>query len=305
MKGVKEVVKVGDNAVAVVADTWWPPRPRSTRCRSSGTKAPTRRSPAPRSPTWLKEGLDAAQPPSSATRAATQGRARRRRQEGRGGLRLSLSEPRDHGADERDRALDAGQVRGVVLDAERRGGACRRRRRPPACRRRNAKSTRLPGRWLRPARQFARLRAPGGADRQADARHADEADLVARRGYAARQIPPDHPVHDCCAASTRQQFDGAPLSGFRASRSSPAVAPGAHAGRQGSGDFLRASMPGGRGRDTAIDPQHPGRSFDAQPAYPPGFWRGVNINHNAIYIECFMDELAKETGWMRLSSGAS
>ena len=28
----------------------------------------------------------------------------------------------------------------------------------------------------------------------------------------------------------------------------------------------------------------------------PGFWRGVNINHNAIYLECFMDELAKEAG---------
>ncbi len=24
----------------------------------------------------------------------------------------------------------------------------------------------------------------------------------------------------------------------------------------------------------------------------PGFWRGVNVNHNAIYLECFMDELA-------------
>ena len=28
----------------------------------------------------------------------------------------------------------------------------------------------------------------------------------------------------------------------------------------------------------------------------PGFWRGVNINQNAIYLECFMDELAKEAG---------
>src|SRR4051812_5735581 len=27
-----------------------------------------------------------------------------------------------------------------------------------------------------------------------------------------------------------------------------------------------------------------------------GFWRGVNINHNAIYVECFMDELAKAAG---------
>lgn len=30
------------------------------------------------------------------------------------------------------------------------------------------------------------------------------------------------------------------------------------------------------------------------PHIRPAFWRGVNINHNAIYIECFMDELAKE-----------
>ena len=28
------------------------------------------------------------------------------------------------------------------------------------------------------------------------------------------------------------------------------------------------------------------------PHVPPGFWRGVNINQNAIYVECFMDELA-------------
>jgi isoquinoline 1-oxidoreductase beta subunit len=26
---------------------------------------------------------------------------------------------------------------------------------------------------------------------------------------------------------------------------------------------------------------------------PPGFWRGVNINQNAIFMECFMDELAQ------------
>jgi isoquinoline 1-oxidoreductase subunit beta len=28
----------------------------------------------------------------------------------------------------------------------------------------------------------------------------------------------------------------------------------------------------------------------------PGFWRGVNVNHNAIYVECFMDELAQAVG---------
>ena len=28
----------------------------------------------------------------------------------------------------------------------------------------------------------------------------------------------------------------------------------------------------------------------------PGFWRGVNINQNAIFLECFMDELAHSVG---------
>jgi isoquinoline 1-oxidoreductase beta subunit len=28
----------------------------------------------------------------------------------------------------------------------------------------------------------------------------------------------------------------------------------------------------------------------------PGFWRGVNTNHNAIYVECFIDEVAHEAG---------
>jgi len=32
------------------------------------------------------------------------------------------------------------------------------------------------------------------------------------------------------------------------------------------------------------------------PPVPPGFWRGVNINQNTIYMECFLDELAHAAG---------
>ena len=32
------------------------------------------------------------------------------------------------------------------------------------------------------------------------------------------------------------------------------------------------------------------------PTVPPGFWRGVNLNQNAIYLECFIDEVAHATG---------
>jgi isoquinoline 1-oxidoreductase beta subunit len=31
------------------------------------------------------------------------------------------------------------------------------------------------------------------------------------------------------------------------------------------------------------------------PHVPPGFWRGVNLNQNTIYLECFLDEIAHAT----------
>ena len=32
------------------------------------------------------------------------------------------------------------------------------------------------------------------------------------------------------------------------------------------------------------------------PPVPPGFWRGVNLNQNAVYLECFIEELAHAAG---------
>jgi isoquinoline 1-oxidoreductase beta subunit len=32
------------------------------------------------------------------------------------------------------------------------------------------------------------------------------------------------------------------------------------------------------------------------PHVPPGFWRGVNVNQNCVFLECFMDELAHAAG---------
>ena len=31
------------------------------------------------------------------------------------------------------------------------------------------------------------------------------------------------------------------------------------------------------------------------PPVRPGFWRGVNLNQNAVYVECFLDEVAHAT----------
>ncbi|NNJ96459.1 MAG: xanthine dehydrogenase family protein molybdopterin-binding subunit [Gammaproteobacteria bacterium] len=51
--------------------------------------------------------------------------------------------------------------------------------------------------------------------------------------------------------------------------------------------------------DHAISYSVPNLSIDhamRNPHVPPGFWRGVNINQNAIYMESFIDELAHAAG---------
>src|SRR5713101_1927569 len=53
------------------------------------------------------------------------------------------------------------------------------------------------------------------------------------------------------------------------------------------------------GGDFAIGYSVPNLLIDhamRNPHIPPHFWRGVNINQNAIYLECFMDELAHSVG---------
>jgi isoquinoline 1-oxidoreductase subunit beta len=52
------------------------------------------------------------------------------------------------------------------------------------------------------------------------------------------------------------------------------------------------------GAETAIGYTFPNLLVDhamRNPHVPPGFWRGVNLNQNAIYLECFLDEIAAAT----------
>ena len=52
------------------------------------------------------------------------------------------------------------------------------------------------------------------------------------------------------------------------------------------------------GLETAIGYTFPALMIDhamRNPPVPAGFWRGVNLNQNAIYLECFIDEIAHAT----------
>ncbi len=53
------------------------------------------------------------------------------------------------------------------------------------------------------------------------------------------------------------------------------------------------------GAETTLGYTFPALMIDhamRNPHVPPGFWRGVNLNQNAIYLECFIDELAHAAG---------
>ena len=73
-------------------------------------------------------------------------------------------------------------------------------------------------------------------------------------------------------------------------------APGSAGERHGSG---RVPGPQSARGEAAFGYTVPNLLIDhamRNPHVPPGFWRGVNVNQNAIYLECFMDELAHAVG---------
>ncbi len=220
-----------------------------------------------RSPQVLKAGLDATDAVVGNETGDVRRSAGRRAEEDRGGLFVPAPEPRDDGADERDGALDARALRGLDADAERRGGARRHVRGGGPAGRQVRGLQAAPRRRLRPARRRARLGAPGGADRQGDAGHAGQADLVARGGHDARPLPPGHAV----------QADGRPRRAGQRDRAAHAhLGPvdrrrhlsAEHQGRQGSGRVPGPESAGPRGVDRLHVPESADRPRDAQPARP-------------------------------------
>ena len=71
MKGVKKVVKVGDYAVAVVADTWWHAKTALDALPIVWDEGDNAKVSSASIAKWLEEGLDIPSRPLSATRTAT------------------------------------------------------------------------------------------------------------------------------------------------------------------------------------------------------------------------------------------
>src|SRR6202047_4993832 len=150
-------------------------------------------------------------------------------------------------------------------------------------------------RRLRQTRCIPRLCHPGGAHSKTDAGHAYKAVVVARRRHDARPLSSRHSGKMIGALDTAGNLTGLRM---RISGQSILTAVRPEALENGKDTATFQGLNAG-GAEAAIGYSIPNVLIDhamRNPHVPPGFWRGVNINQNAIYLECFMDELAHAAG---------
>ena len=196
MPGVRYVLPVGDNAVAVVADKFYQAKTAMAKLPIVWDEAGHGDVSSASIAKVLAEGLDAKVAGVGLRQGDVEGAFAGAAKK----IEATYTTPfLNHATLEpmnADRALRRRPRGDLDPVAERRRLARRRgRSRGPAALGREGQQVQ-PRRRLRPARA-AGLHAPGGAARQADPRPPGQADLDPGGGHAARLLPPDHPVpHD-------------------------------------------------------------------------------------------------------------
>jgi isoquinoline 1-oxidoreductase beta subunit len=119
MPGVVDAVRVGDSAVAVVADSWWRAKKALDTLPIVWDDGPNAAASSAATAAWLAQGLEDSQPAGGGQQQwRRQGGDRRRGEGDRGRLQLSAPESCGDGAAERDRALYARAMRGLDRNAE-------------------------------------------------------------------------------------------------------------------------------------------------------------------------------------------
>ena len=296
MKGVKKVVQVGNNAVAVVADTWWHAKTALDALPVIWNTGANAKVSSASIAKWLEEGLDVEQGlvgnKAGDVKAALSGAAKKHE--------AVYSYPYQH------------HVTMEPMNATARYTDDRCEVWAPSQNGEAALATTAEASGLPIAKcEFYKTLLGGGFGRRSTSH-----DYVTQAVQIAKQMPGTpvkllwsreedmthgwyHPITQCkmsAAFDADKESHGLahphlrPIdSGHRDRRRACRMA----AIRQHS----RVSIRGGA--EAAFGYSVPNILVDhsmRNPHIPPGFWRGVNINHNAIYIESFIDELAKETG---------
>lgn len=290
MKGVKKVVRVGDTAVAVVADTWWHAKTALEALPVVWDNGPNANVSSASIAKWLAEGLDPAQPAFVANKngdvtAAFAGAAKK--------VEAVYAYPyQNHATMEPMNATalytaDKCEVWTGTQNGEAAFAA-------------TVEASGLPSDKC----EVYKIMPGGGFGRRG------MTDYVRQAVAIAKQMPgtpvklmwsrEEDMLHGRYHPTTQSKLVGAfdadnNLVGLHVRISGQSILASVRPeGMQNGMDpvvFQGLNTSG----EAAIGYTVPNLLVDhsmRNPHVPPGFWRGVNVNQNAIYLECFMDELA-------------
>ncbi len=294
MKGVKKVVKVDDSTVAVVADTWWHAKTALEALPIVWDEGDNAKVSSESIAKWLAEGLDNAQPAyvgnsNGDAKAAIAGAAKK--------VEAVYNYPyQNHAAME---PLNATAIwtsdKCEVWCGTQNGEA--------------AFAATLEASGLSADKcDVHKQMLGGGFGRRGQTDYVRQAVLIAKQmpGTPVKllwsreedmQHGTYHPITQCKLTGAFDADNNLTALHYRLSGQSIlfALRPAALVNGMDPAAFQGVAATG----EAAIGYTVPNLLVEhamRNPHVPPGFWRGVNVNHNAIYLECFMDELALSVG---------
>jgi isoquinoline 1-oxidoreductase beta subunit len=294
MKGVKKVVQVGDSGVAVIADTWWHAKTALDALPITWDEGENAKVSSASIAKWLEEGLDPAQPAfvgnqNGDIKTAIAGAAKK--------VEAVYNYPYlNHAPMEPMNAT-------AVYTPERCEVWCGTQNGEGAFAAAVAASG-LPASKC----DVHKLLLGGGFGRRGRSDYVTQAVLIAKQmpGTPIKMIwsreedmahGTYHPITHCKLVGTFDADNN--LTGLHVRLSGQSILASVRPAALRKGmDPLAFQGMASKG-EHAFGYSVPNLSIEhsmRNPHVPPGFWRGVNINHNAIYIECFMDELAHAAG---------
>ena len=293
-KGVKSVLKVGDTAVAVVADTWWRAKSALDALPIVWDEGPNASVSSASIGAWLAEGLDPAQP---AFVGNANGDARAAIAKAAKVVEATYAYPYQNHATMEPMNATALYTpdKCEVWTGTQNGEA--------------AFNTLVQASGLPPEKcEVYKLMLGGGFGRRGNS------DFVAQAVLIAKQMPGTpikliwsreedmrhgkyHPTTQAKLTAALDADNKLTALHVRISGQSilHSLRPEALQNGMDPATFAGFSKAG----DAAFGYTIPNLLVDhsmRNPHVPPGFWRGVNVNQNAFYLECFMDELAHATG---------
>lgn len=293
-KGVKKVVKVGETAVAVVADSWWRAKTALDALPIEWDEGPNSGASSESVAAWLKEGLDYAQP---AVVGNSVGDAREALAKAARTYEAVYAYPHQNHA-----AMEP--LNATALYTPERCEVWTGTQNGEAAFAAVVSASGLPSEKC----EVHKLMLGGGFGRRLFTDHIEQAVLIARQtpGSPVKLLwsreedmthGKYHPVTQCKLTASFDENKN--LTGLRVRISGQSILSVVRPEAVKNGLDPAAFQGFAANGDARLGYDFPNFLADhsvRNPSVPPGFWRGVNINQNAIYLECFMDELAHEVG---------